>query len=129
MKAVFAVTFYFLALLNRRDPFHQRAIASSRIAELRIVTTEFVLLEVADAPEDALRFLRFLAALAHAQQIHFLWRPFLTDANDDMILELAFAAGCRYIVTHNMKDFHGSEQLGITAITPREFLKLIRNKT
>ncbi len=24
---------------------------------------------------------------------HFLWRPFLRDANDDMVLELAFAAG------------------------------------
>ncbi len=41
-----------------------------------------------------------------------------SDPNDDMILELAFAAGCRYIVTHNVKDFHGSEELGVTAITP-----------
>jgi predicted nucleic acid-binding protein len=49
MRAVFADTFYFLALLNRRDPFHQSAVASSRIESLRIVTTEFVLLEVADA--------------------------------------------------------------------------------
>jgi predicted RNA-binding protein with EMAP domain len=43
-----------------------------------------------------------------------------------MVLELAFAAGCRYLVTHNVKDFHGSEQLGVTALPPREFLKLIR---
>jgi hypothetical protein len=49
MKAVFADTFYFLALLNRRDPFHQRAVAASRTADLSIVTTEFVLLELADA--------------------------------------------------------------------------------
>jgi hypothetical protein len=32
-------------------------------------------------------------------------------------------------VTHNVKDFHGSEQLGVTAITPREFLNLIRKKS
>ena len=76
--------------------------------------------------EDVLRFLRYLAREAHLQEIHFLWRPFLTDADDDMVLELAFAAGCRYIVTHNVKDFHGSDQLGVTALTPREFLKLIR---
>ena len=69
-------------------------------------------------PEDALRFLRYLASQSHLQEIHFLWRPFLSDADDDMVLELAFAAGCRYIVTHNVKDFHGSEQLGVTAITP-----------
>ena len=35
-----------------------------------------------------------------------------------MILELAFAAGCRYIVTHNTKDFRGSERLGTVTITP-----------
>jgi predicted nucleic acid-binding protein len=49
MKAVFADTFYFLALLNRRDPAHERAIAVSQTAGQAIVTTEFVLLELADA--------------------------------------------------------------------------------
>ena len=78
---------------------------------------------------DALGFLRYLASQAHLQEVHFLWRPFLTDPNDDMILELAFAAGCRYIVTHNVKDFHGSEELGVTAITPRDFLQLIRSQS
>jgi hypothetical protein len=61
-------------------------------------------------------------------EIHFLWRPFRTDAGDDMLLELALAAGFRYIVTHNVNDFHGSEQLGVTAIAPREFLNLIRKQ-
>ena len=77
--------------------------------------------------DDALGFLRYLASQAHVQEIHFLWRPFLPDADDDMVLELAFAASCPYIVTHNVKDFHGSEELGIKAITPREFLKMIRS--
>ena len=81
-----------------------------------------------DTAEDALRFLRFLARQAHLQEIHFLWRPFLADADDDMVLELAFAAGCRYIVTHNVKDFHGSEQLGVAALAPRDYLTLIRKK-
>jgi predicted nucleic acid-binding protein len=49
MKAVFADTFYFLALLNRRDPHHERAVLASRAAGLRLVTTEFVLIELADA--------------------------------------------------------------------------------
>lgn len=42
-----------------------------------------------------------------------------------MVLELAFAARCRHIVTHNVKDFHGAEQLGIGPLLPGEFLKLI----
>ena len=43
-----------------------------------------------------------------------------------MILELAFAARCPCIVTHNVRHFKGCEQLGIEALTPGEFLKLIR---
>lgn len=78
--------------------------------------------------EDAKRFLRFLASQAHLQEIHFLWRPFLRDADDDMVLELAFAAGCRHIVTHNLKDFQGCAQLGIVALSPRDFLATIRSK-
>ena len=40
-------------------------------------------------PEDALGFVRYLASQSHLQEIHFLWRPFLPDADDDMVLELA----------------------------------------
>src|SRR5207248_1713169 len=66
--------------------------------------------------EDALGFVRYLASQSHLQEIHFLWRPFLPDPNDDMVLELAFAAGCRHIITHNVRDYRGSEKLGVTAL-------------
>ena len=49
MKAVFADTFYFLAPLNERDAAHKRAVAVSRGAGLALVTTELVLIELADA--------------------------------------------------------------------------------
>ncbi len=49
MKAVFADTFYFLALLNDRDAAHDRAVSASRAPGLRLVTTELVLVELADA--------------------------------------------------------------------------------
>jgi putative PIN family toxin of toxin-antitoxin system len=78
--------------------------------------------------EDAGNFLRYLASQAHLQEIHFLWRPILVDPDDDMVLELAFAASCQYIITHNVADFRGSAQLGVTALLPRDFLKLIRKK-
>jgi predicted nucleic acid-binding protein len=47
MKACFADTFFFLALLNAKDPTHQRALALNRINR-PIVTTWFILLELAD---------------------------------------------------------------------------------
>ena len=78
--------------------------------------------------EDALAFVRYLAGQSHLQEIHYLWRPFLADADDDMVLELAFAAGCRHIITHNVRDYIGSETLGVTALSPHEFLDLIRKK-
>jgi len=71
-------------------------------------------------------YLRYLVSVAHLQAIHFLWRPYLPDPNDDMVLELAVAAGCRHVVTHNMRDFKGSERLGVQAITPGNYLQLIR---
>jgi len=42
-----------------------------------------------------------------------------------MILELEFAANCKYIVTHNIRHFAGCEQLGISAVTPGSFLRII----
>lgn len=77
-------------------------------------------------PEDALAFLRYLCGQAWHQDIFYLWRPFLPDASDDMILELAFAAGCRCIVTHNIRHFAGCNELNVDVMTPREFLKVLR---
>ena len=79
------------------------------------------------AVEDVHGFLRYLASQAHLQEIHFLWRPCLPDPDDDMVLELAFAAGCSYIVTHNVIDFEGSRQLGVLALSPAAFLQTIRS--
>ena len=94
-------------------------------AEWQEVLTRAEQLPPGQTVENALGFVRYLANQSHLQEIHFLWRPFLADADDDMVLELAFAAGCGHIITHNVNDFRGSEQLGVAAISPREFVKLI----
>jgi putative PIN family toxin of toxin-antitoxin system len=75
--------------------------------------------------QDAVAALRALAAYAHLQEIYYLWRPYLRDPDDDMVLELAFAAGCRYIVTHNPRDFAGAVGLGIDIVLPGEFLRIV----
>jgi predicted nucleic acid-binding protein len=110
-------------------PEFQPCLSVGLYAEWQEVLTRSENLPPGRTSQDAVGFLRYLASQAHLQEIHFLWRPFLPDADDDMILELALAAGCRYIITHNVADFHGSEQLGVTAMSPREFLKLIRKKS
>jgi predicted nucleic acid-binding protein len=67
----------------------------------------------------------YICSVGRHHEINFLWRPFLRDADDDMVLEVAVQAGCRNIVTHNLRDFTGVETFGIRAIAPAEFLRII----
>ena len=67
----------------------------------------------------------FHCVVATKHPIFFLWRPFLSDPKDDMILELSANAGCEFIITYNVRDFAGVEQFGIRTIEPRAFLQHI----
>ena len=69
--------------------------------------------------------LDYLCKVSEHREIFFLWRPFLKDPQDDMVLELAVEGDVDYIVTYNLRDFIGVEQFGVKAITPREFLREI----
>lgn len=64
----------------------------------------------------------YLCATGLRQDIHFLWRPQLPDLKDDMVLEVAANGGCEAIVTHNVRDFAGTQALGVSAMTPAEFM-------
>ena len=48
MNAVFADTFFYLASLNPKDEAHQQAVSFAQGYDGKIITTEFVFLEVAD---------------------------------------------------------------------------------
>lgn len=75
--------------------------------------------------EEINTVLDFLCRVAHHRQIFFLWRPFLRDPNDDMVLEVAVEAGCTHIITFNLRDFVGIDQFGLRAITPAQFLTML----
>jgi putative PIN family toxin of toxin-antitoxin system len=66
-----------------------------------------------------------LCQLADHQQVFFAWRPFLPDPDDDLVLELAVAASAKFVITHNISDFRGSESMGVRAITPATTLNMI----
>jgi putative PIN family toxin of toxin-antitoxin system len=70
-------------------------------------------------------FIAFHCLVATKHRIFFLWRPYLPDPKDDMVLELAVAAGCDSVVTYNTRNFLGIARFGIKATTPAEFLKSI----
>jgi putative PIN family toxin of toxin-antitoxin system len=67
----------------------------------------------------------FYCTVGVQHEIFFLWRPFLRDPKDEMVLELAVKAGCQSIITYNTRDFAGVEQFGLNLLEPSEFLRLI----
>ena len=81
--------------------------------------------EIGLAYGDINDILDYICSVARKRVIHFLRRPFLKDPQDDHVLELAVEAGCDFIVTHNVRDFSGSQQFGVRVVTPREFLRVI----
>ena len=69
--------------------------------------------------------LDYICSVAEHREIFYLWRPVIRDPNDDAILEVAAAARCDYIVTHNVLDFVGAEAFDLEVIRPGEFLRRI----
>ena len=71
MNAVFADTFFYLALLAESEPAHERALAESKIPR-PIVTTEFVLLELGNScarAEDHADFLALVAGMRASPRV------------------------------------------------------------
>lgn len=89
------------------------SVARSRLSELPITG------------DDVDTFLDFVCRVAEAHEIYFLWRPFLSDPGDDMVLEVAVASASDAIVTFNKSDFRGCERYGLQLLTPAELLREI----
>ena len=66
-----------------------------------------------------------LASIAWHQEVYYLWRPWLTDPKDEMVLEAALAARMNYIITHNLSDFTNARLAGVTAISPAQAIQQI----
>lgn len=73
---------------------------------------------------DVNRFLSGFAAASQPVEIHFRWRPQLSDPNDEFVLEAAVNAGRVPLVTHNIRDFVvATRQFDISVYTPGQFLR------
>jgi len=66
-------------------------------------------------------FLDALLAMCEPVETHFLWRPQLRDANDEMVLEAAVNGRADALVTFNLRDFGTApERFGVALLLPRE---------
>lgn len=79
------------------------------------------------AVEDVRNLLDVLANVIEPVEIRYLWRPQLSDADDDMVLECAANGGARHLVTFNVADFKGpAERFEIRPLSPGQMLKEIK---
>lgn len=135
MHAVLDTNVLVSALKSKKGASHQvlRAIRDGRIriavSVPLVVEYESVLLRPGMiptyAPAEIGRIIDALTSLAWHQAVYFLWRPWLSDPKDEMVLEVALAAQMNYIISHNVADFAAARQTGVKAITPQEALNLI----
>ena len=141
MKVVIDTDVFISSLFSKRGAWHkivqwlvdryaQKGIKYNVTSTSLIMELSAVLLRLDNlsrarlTPESANVFIDGICLLSHHQDIYYLWRPFLRDVDDDMVLEAAVNAQADYIVTHNVKDFAGTqERFGIVVLSPQSFLQ------
>jgi putative PIN family toxin of toxin-antitoxin system len=116
-------SFQILKLLDAR--IIQPIISTALLFEYEdVLKREQTILELSHKQVDII--LDNICAFSKFQKIYFLWRPYLKDPKDDHVLEVAVASKTKTIVTHNLRDFRGVGKFGIKAISPGNFLEVIK---
>lgn len=118
-------SFRLLELL--RDGRFEIAVSVPLVLEYEAVLVRHAA-ELGLAREEAVGIVDYLCSVAYCQEIHFLWRPTLSDPHDEFILELGVAAQCHAIVTHNVRDFEGARDFEPAVLTPGAFLGMVEGE-
>src|SRR6266545_850236 len=100
------------------------AVAVPLVLEYEAVLLEHAR-ELSLSVDDVRGLVDYLCDVGRRQAIHFLWRPTLRDPADEFVLELAVAAECDALVTHNVRDFAGARTFGVQIMTPAAFARLL----
>lgn len=108
MRSVFADTFHFLALLDRRDPQHAAAIFEARVPGRQFVTTEHVLVELGDAL-NKLGSREELISIIHLVQNDPAWK--LVRASPEL-----FKRGLELYRRHRDKEWQMTDCLSFAAM-------------
>lgn len=83
---------------------------------------------VADWTDERLHsVLDTLALIAEWAQPHFRYRPTLSDAGDELMLEAAIN-GQAHIATFNVKHFGPASRFGIQVYQPRDILEILNER-
>jgi len=111
---------YKLMMLLPEDLFMPNISAPLFIEYKSVAKREGLVANLTQQEVDAI--LDYYLSKSKIHKIYYLWRPFLKDSKDDLVLEVAVTSKSRYIITFNKKDFKGCEKFGISAVTPYEYI-------
>lgn len=76
---------------------------------------------------DVASFLAALASASEGVEVHFQWRPQLSDPADEMVLEAAINEHADALVTHNIADFaEAARRFGLRVVAPGNILKELK---
>jgi putative PIN family toxin of toxin-antitoxin system len=79
---------------------------------------------------DVAILLEAVIAVAEPVRLSFLWRPLVSDPEDDMVAETAVNGTAELLVTFNRKDFaRAGERFHLTIVSPGEALGELRRKS
>jgi putative PIN family toxin of toxin-antitoxin system len=74
------------------------------------------------------RFLAEFAALSEPVDVHFVWRPQLSDVKDEFVLEAAVNGRADALLTYNTKDFgRAAQKFGLRVMSPGKLLVEMRS--
>ncbi len=74
--------------------------------------------------EEQNRLLNAYLSMCRWNEIYYMWRPNLSDEDDNFVVELAVASGAEVIITYNLKDFKSAElSFSHKIVTPEIFIK------
>ncbi|WP_295454540.1 putative toxin-antitoxin system toxin component, PIN family [uncultured Thiodictyon sp.] len=81
------------------------------------------------SPGDIDALLDVWIACCDPVRLYYLWRPQLSDNDDEMVLETAINGRANGIVTYNLRDFDpAARKFGLSVYRPAHFLDTLRQR-
>jgi putative PIN family toxin of toxin-antitoxin system len=79
--------------------------------------------------EEVQTLLDAVAMVADPVRLAYLWRPLLTDTEDDMVLETAINGRAEILVTLNLRDFAAAKGMfDVLILSPADALEWLRKR-